>query len=81
MGNRYKPRFHHRRSTRLKGYDYSQPGAYFVRELHILHRGVKEYSQRRRTAGRQQSKRCTKADMSFRMLEALVYDFRPALAV
>jgi len=24
------PRFHHRRSVRLPGYDYSQPGAYFV---------------------------------------------------
>ena len=27
---RYDPRRHHRRSIRLKGYDYSQPGAYFV---------------------------------------------------
>ena len=26
----YDPEKHHRRSTRLKGYDYSQPGAYFV---------------------------------------------------
>ncbi len=26
----YNPRKHHRRSIRLKGYDYSQPGAYFV---------------------------------------------------
>ena len=26
----YDPRIHHRRSTRLKGYDYSQEGAYFV---------------------------------------------------
>jgi len=26
----YDPRRHHRRSIRLKGYDYSQPGAYFV---------------------------------------------------
>ncbi|MDP9372578.1 MAG: transposase [Chloroflexota bacterium] len=26
----YDPRVHHRRSIRLKGYDYSQPGAYFV---------------------------------------------------
>ena len=28
--NRYNPQKHHRRSVRLKGYDYSQPGAYFV---------------------------------------------------
>jgi REP element-mobilizing transposase RayT len=28
--NRYNPDIHHRRSTRLKGYDYSQEGAYFV---------------------------------------------------
>jgi len=28
--NNYDPRKHHRRSIRLKGYDYSQPGAYFV---------------------------------------------------
>ncbi|NQU66398.1 MAG: transposase [Candidatus Marinimicrobia bacterium] len=26
----YDPQKHHRRSIRLKGYDYSQPGAYFV---------------------------------------------------
>ena len=27
---KYDPNRHHRRSIRLKGYDYSQPGAYFV---------------------------------------------------
>jgi putative transposase len=27
---KFDPRIHHRRSIRLKGYDYSQPGAYFV---------------------------------------------------
>lgn len=27
---RYDPTRHHRRSIRLKGYDYSQPGAYFI---------------------------------------------------
>jgi len=27
---RYDPEKHHRRSIRLKGYDYSQPGAYFI---------------------------------------------------
>jgi putative transposase len=27
---RYDPNRHHRRSIRLKGYDYAQPGAYFV---------------------------------------------------
>ena len=27
---KYNPDRHHRRSIRLKGYDYSQPGAYFV---------------------------------------------------
>ncbi len=26
----YDPAIHHRRSIRLRGYDYSQPGAYFV---------------------------------------------------
>src|SRR4028119_872493 len=26
----FNPQKHHRRSTRLKGYDYAQPGAYFV---------------------------------------------------
>jgi putative transposase len=26
----YDPNIHHRRSIRLKGYDYTQPGAYFV---------------------------------------------------
>ncbi|GJD20736.1 hypothetical protein RIVM261_056920 [Rivularia sp. IAM M-261] len=26
----YNPRIHHRRSIRLKGYDYTQPGKYFV---------------------------------------------------
>lgn len=26
----YNPKIHHRRSIRLKGYDYSQPGLYFV---------------------------------------------------
>src|ERR1051326_9491842 len=26
----YDPEKHHRRSIRLRGYDYSQPGAYFV---------------------------------------------------
>ena len=27
---KYNPEIHHRRSIRLQGYDYSQPGAYFV---------------------------------------------------
>jgi hypothetical protein len=27
---KYNPEKHHRRSIRLKDYDYSQPGAYFV---------------------------------------------------
>jgi REP element-mobilizing transposase RayT len=27
---KYKPDFHHRKSIRLRGYDYTQPGAYFV---------------------------------------------------
>jgi REP element-mobilizing transposase RayT len=27
---KYEPQKHHRRSIRLKGYDYTQPGAYFV---------------------------------------------------
>lgn len=27
---KYNPDIHHRRSIRLRGYDYSQPGAYFV---------------------------------------------------
>lgn len=26
----YSPELHHRRSIRLKGYDYSQAGAYFI---------------------------------------------------
>lgn len=30
MKPHYDPTLHHRRSIRLKGYDYSQPGAYFV---------------------------------------------------
>ena len=28
--NKYNPNIHHRRSIRLKGYDYSQAGAYFI---------------------------------------------------
>lgn len=27
---RYRPERHHRHSTRIKGYDYSQPGSYFI---------------------------------------------------
>ncbi|MGM3306767.1 transposase [Anabaena sp. WFMT] len=27
---KYNPKIHHRQSTRLRGYDYSQPGAYFI---------------------------------------------------
>ena len=27
---RYDPQRHHRRSIRLRGYDYTQPGAYFI---------------------------------------------------
>jgi REP element-mobilizing transposase RayT len=30
MGNRFDPARHHRRSIRLKGYDYTRAGAYFV---------------------------------------------------
>jgi len=30
MNIKYNPNIHHRRSIRLKDYDYSQPGAYFV---------------------------------------------------
>ena len=30
MNDRYDPRIHHRRSIRLRGYDYSHGGAYFV---------------------------------------------------
>jgi len=28
--NQYNPQIHHRRSIRLKGYDYSQAGLYFI---------------------------------------------------
>ncbi len=28
--NRYNPEIHHRRSIRLRGYDYSQKGHYFI---------------------------------------------------
>jgi putative transposase len=28
--NQYNPKFHHRRSIRLKGYDYAQAGLYFI---------------------------------------------------
>jgi hypothetical protein len=28
--NKYNPNIHHRRSIRLKGYDYSQTGLYFI---------------------------------------------------
>lgn len=34
---RYDPQRHHRHSIRLRGYDYSQPGAYFVTIL-VRHR-------------------------------------------
>ena len=30
MNHQYDPNIHHRRSIRLRGYDYSQPGWYFV---------------------------------------------------
>ena len=30
MTNKFDPEIHHRRSIRLEGYDYAQPGAYFV---------------------------------------------------
>lgn len=30
MKNKYNPQIHHRRSIRLKGYDYSQAGLYFI---------------------------------------------------
>ncbi len=30
MMNKYNPNIHHRRSIRLKGYDYSQAGLYFI---------------------------------------------------
>ena len=30
MVSNYNPEIHHRRSIRLKGYDYSQPGLYFI---------------------------------------------------
>ena len=30
MSMSYDPEKHHRRSTRLKGYDYSQPGVYYI---------------------------------------------------
>ena len=50
---KYNPSIHHRRSIRLKGYDYSQNGAYFItvcaqnRECFIglFCRYVKSYSR------------------------------------
>ena len=30
MNNRYNPKIHHRRSIRLRGYDYSRSGLYFI---------------------------------------------------
>lgn len=48
QGMKYDPQIHHRRSIRLPGYDYSQPGAYFVtictynRELSLQADRVKE---------------------------------------
>jgi putative transposase len=34
---KYNPESHHRRSTRLKGFDYSQPGAYFITICTVQH--------------------------------------------
>jgi putative transposase len=33
----YNPENHHRRSTRLKGFDYSQPGYYFITICTVQH--------------------------------------------
>ena len=33
----YNPDFHHRRSIRLKGYDYSRVGLYFI-TIYVQHR-------------------------------------------
>ena len=50
----YDPLKHHRRSFRLKGYDYAQPGAYFVtlcaqhRECPFTSEPVRAMIQRRR---------------------------------
>ena len=30
MASNYNPKIHHRKSIRLKGYDYSQDGLYFI---------------------------------------------------
>ena len=30
VANKYNPKINHRKSTRLKGYDYSKPGRYFI---------------------------------------------------
>ena len=36
----YNPKVHHRRSIRLKGYDYTQPGAYFITLVTADHESV-----------------------------------------
>ena len=30
MSSKFEPQKHHRRSIRIKGYDYASPGAYFI---------------------------------------------------
>lgn len=59
MANKYNPKINHRKSIRLKGYDYSQPGRYFI-TLNCYNRkclfgnivsvGAKDVSHRRRIA-------------------------------
>ncbi len=36
----FNPQIHHRRSIRLKGYDYTQPGAYFITILAYQHEEI-----------------------------------------
>jgi putative transposase len=59
MGNMhmtYDPDRHHRRSIRLRGYDYAQPGAYFVtictQDRHALFGGIAGGALRLNDAGR-----------------------------
>jgi putative transposase len=37
---KYDPNIHHRRSIRLKGYDYTQPGAYFITIVTYQHQEI-----------------------------------------
>lgn len=79
--NKYNPNIHHRRSIRLKGYDYSQAGLYFiticVKDMECLFGKIENNEMILNDAGKMLNKWWKKIPEKFPDIELDVYQIMP----